>query len=106
MADRVLAALRAPVEVHGRLVRTSVSVGIAHHRGTAMAHPEHRRETDTGGRTATAAEASAATTRREAVAALLLRHADTAMYAAKGSGKGRAVLSGPNGPALVLEEPA
>ncbi len=35
----------------------------------------------------------AATAEREATAALLLRTADTAMYAAKGAGKSRAVLA-------------
>jgi diguanylate cyclase (GGDEF)-like protein len=108
VADRVVASLRTPVELHGRQVHTSISVGIAHHRDTAAAeHPEHRRETDVGSRPRVpAAEGVAADTRRQATAALLLRHADTAMYAAKGGGKGRAVLSEPGRPVLTLEEPA
>ena len=44
-------------------------------------------------RAQTGAAAIAATAQREATAALLLRYADTAMYAAKGAGKSRAVLA-------------
>jgi diguanylate cyclase (GGDEF)-like protein len=107
VAERVVTALKAPVELFGQPVSTSVSIGIAHHRDTvAMLHPEHRRETDSGPLRGTAAQASAADARREATAALLLRQADTAMYAAKGGGKGRAVLSQPARPAVALEEPA
>ena len=43
----------------------------------------------------------AAVAEREATAALLLRLADTAMYAAKGAGKGRAVLA----PAAAFRDP-
>ena len=59
VADRILAALRAPFVVNGARLTVSVSIGVAQ-RG-----PE----------TVDAAE--------------LLRHADFAMYVAKGAGKGR-----------------
>lgn len=96
VAERVVAAMQTPIDIDGRQVHTSISVGIAHHRDAAAAtHHENRRDSDTGSRVrGPVAEGVAADTRRQATAALLLRHADTAMYAAKGSGKGRAVLSG------------
>jgi diguanylate cyclase len=95
VADRVVAALQQPIEIRGRGVRTSISVGIAHHQGTAAPAPlEDRRggEPRRRARTATT-DAIAAVAQREATAQLLLRHADTAMYAAKGAGKSRAVLA-------------
>ncbi len=97
VADRVVSSMHEPVRLQGRDVRTSISVGIAHHAGVkaAVVH-EDRRELgpEPGRRTrmpATTAIAEAA--QREATATLLLRHADTAMYAAKGAGKSRAVLA-------------
>ena len=83
--------------MQGRPVRTSISVGIAHHTGAARPVPtEDRREPEAERpRRTQPAEAArlAATAEREATAALLLRLADTAMYAAKGAGKSRAVLA-------------
>jgi diguanylate cyclase (GGDEF)-like protein len=96
VADRVVAGIREPMEVAGRPVRTSISVGIAHHRGLPSVVGAERREplAEPIRRTQVAsAAAMAATAQREATAALLLRHADTAMYAAKGAGKSRAVLA-------------
>ena len=98
VADRVVRCLQRDVSVQGHLVRTSISVGIAHHQGAARpAVTEDRREPEVERpqRRTEPAEAArlAATAEREATAALLLRLADTAMYAAKGAGKSRAVLA-------------
>ena len=97
VAGRVVAALHREIEVAGRPVRTSVSIGIAHHRGTPAPLDERRGERSSSDVRRTripTAHDMALTAQRQATAALLLRHADTAMYAAKGAGKGRAVLAG------------
>ena len=97
VAGRVVAALHREIEVAGRPVRTSVSIGIAHHRGTPAPRDERRGERSSSDVRRTpipTAHDMALTAQRQATAALLLRHADTAMYAAKGAGKGRAVLAG------------
>jgi diguanylate cyclase (GGDEF)-like protein len=94
VAERVVASLRERVEVRGQLVQTSISVGIAHHKGLAERPARERRTPDGDQRRRTSVpntEAVAAVAEREATAALLLRLADTAMYAAKGAGKGRAM---------------
>ena len=94
VAHRVVASMREPIQVAGVAVRTSISVGIAHHRGVIALGPDRRDPADVAPYTrATSSEQLAATAHREATAALLLRHADTAMYAAKGAGKSRAVLA-------------
>jgi diguanylate cyclase len=96
VADRVVAAMQKEVSIRGRSVRTSISVGIAHHQGTPPQVEERRESTsaDAIRRTQSlSARTMAAVAEREATAALLLRLADTAMYAAKGAGKGRAVLA-------------
>jgi diguanylate cyclase (GGDEF)-like protein len=97
VADRIVSSVHEPLEVHGQTVSTSISVGIAHHKGLgASATEDDRRDhlLDTTPRSrAASADAMAATAEREATAALLLRTADTAMYAAKGAGKSRAVLA-------------
>lgn len=95
VADRVVLLLQEPAEIYGRQVRTSISIGIARHRGTgAHADPEHRRDLSAGRRTPVPTpDGVAAAARRDATAAQLLRAADTAMYAAKGAGKSQAVLS-------------
>ena len=101
VADRVVTSIREPVEIGDRPVRTSISVGIAHHRGVpSSVSGTQRRETPVPLRRTQipSAAAIAATAQREATAALLLRHADTAMYAAKGAGKSRAVLADVAGP--------
>jgi diguanylate cyclase (GGDEF)-like protein len=100
VADRVVASMNEETEVLGRRVRTSISVGIAHHRGVptpepALDAPERRTPDGAAPVRSRAASTSglAAVAEREATAALLLRLADTAMYAAKGAGKSRAVLA-------------
>jgi len=92
VADRVVAAMTEPVEVAGREVRTSISVGIAHHQGTAPP-PAERRTTAPRTRSTVPAGDTEVATQRESTAQLLLRQADGAMYAAKGAGKSRAVLA-------------
>ena len=93
VADRVVTAMTEPVLLEGREVRTSISVGIAHHEGTE-APPTERRTAAPRARTlVSVAQADHAAAHRESTAALLLRKADGAMYAAKGAGKSRAVLA-------------
>ena len=92
VADRVVAAVREPIDLDGRPVQTSISVGLAHHRGRP-APADDRRRTPTGSVPATVPAELTAQAQREATAALLLRFADSAMYQAKGAGKGRAVLA-------------
>ena len=92
VADRVVAAMTEPVEVAGRELRTSISVGIAHHQGTAPP-PAERRTIAPRTRSAVPAGHTEAAAHRESTAQLLLRQADGAMYAAKGAGKSRAVLA-------------
>ncbi len=90
VADRVVEALQEGLEVSGRPVRTSISVGIARHRGVDVPAGERRGSGQvrrTGG-----LDGFARAAHRESTARLLLRQADSAMYAAKGAGKGRAVL--------------
>ncbi|QWZ07668.1 GGDEF domain-containing protein [Nocardioides panacis] len=89
VADRVVGAMRRPVSVDGREVRTSISVGVAHHEGGGEAVDERREP----GRRAVEVGATVPAARRESTAQLLLRTADAAMYAAKGAGKARAVLA-------------
>jgi diguanylate cyclase (GGDEF)-like protein len=98
VADRVVAAIREPMQIAGRPVTTSISVGIAHHQGEA-APVDGRRSADPRHQapepfpTLPDIAAMSATAERDAMSALLLRYADTAMYAAKGAGKSRAVLA-------------
>ncbi len=80
VADRVVSTMLDPIAVRGEMVRTSISVGIAHHQGSVSQPAVERR-------------AEQLDDDREATATVLLRLADTAMYAAKGAGKGRAVLA-------------
>jgi diguanylate cyclase (GGDEF)-like protein len=93
VADRVVAAMQAPIEVVGTPVRTSISVGIAHHTGSAAQAGDRRTAEPRNNTRVPTTDAMAAAAHREATAQLLLRHADTAMYAAKGAGKSRAVLA-------------
>ncbi len=89
VADRVVASLRESMQVHGRGIHTSISVGIANHRGLPAGQVERRVTPERRNRE----RDLAADAERTATAQLLLRHADTAMYAAKGAGKGRAVVA-------------
>ena len=96
VADRVVRAMQEPMEVAGQEVRTSISVGIAHHGGAASLLDERRA---TGPRRRThvpAGKAAEAAAHRDSTALQLLREADSAMYAAKSAGKGRAVLAEPD----------
>ena len=92
VAERVVASMQEDVEIDGRPVRTSISVGLARHRGVPAPAPDRRGAEPRRSRTPSP-EAIAAVAHREATAQLLLRHADSAMYAAKGAGKSRAVLA-------------
>ena len=93
VADRIVAATREPVEIEGKEVGTSISVGIAHYEGAAAPRPpEERRHAEPRRRTrAPSPVAMVSAAERESTALLLLRHADTAMYQAKGAGKSRVV---------------
>ena len=98
VADRVVDSMQEEAIVGARSVRTSISVGIARHSAAeSRHHAEDRRGEAVGacGGLLTLAPPRTATPvdDREATAALLLRMADTAMYAAKGAGKSRAVLA-------------
>ena len=90
VAERVVVSMAEPIDVRGTQVRSSISVGIAHHHGTVAAPTVERR-------------AEPPVQDREATATVLLRLADTAMYAAKGAGKGRAVLAQDAALTLVSE---
>jgi diguanylate cyclase (GGDEF)-like protein len=102
VADRIVASMEAKTEVLGRQVRTSISVGVARHEAgpRPAAVGTHRLDAPTVADNRdrppsmdqvdiAAIEARA---ERQATAALLIRLADTAMYAAKSAGKGRAAV--------------
>jgi diguanylate cyclase (GGDEF)-like protein len=101
VADRVVASMNTETMVLGRPVSTSISVGVAHHSGTlspasTATVPDQAPMDERPARLAASSETTRAevtpTPEREAIAALLLRLADTAMYAAKAAGKGRAAV--------------
>jgi diguanylate cyclase (GGDEF)-like protein len=87
VADRIVASMQTRAEVLGRQVGTSISVGVARHEGGP-------RPTSVGAHRLDALDVAASEARaeRQATAALLIRLADTAMYAAKSAGKGRAAV--------------
>jgi diguanylate cyclase (GGDEF)-like protein len=95
VADRVVASMREAVDIDGQEVRTSISVGIAHYEGVTTPPPlEERRHATPRRRTRTPSPvAMVGAAQRESTALLLLRHADTAMYEAKGAGKSRVVMA-------------
>jgi GGDEF domain-containing protein len=87
--------MREPVDIGGRQAHTSISVGIAHFEAAAEPKPpgdgRHAERRRRPGMPSPATLGAAAM--RESTAQLLLRQADTAMYAAKGAGKSRVVLA-------------
>lgn len=92
VAERVVASMREPVDIDGQPVGTSISVGIAHYEGAVPPPPEDRRRAEPRRRTRTSSPVNVvAPAQRESTALLLLRHADSAMYEAKGAGKSRVV---------------
>jgi diguanylate cyclase len=99
VADRVVASMETKTEVLGRRVRTSISVGVARHEGVPGPASVGTHRLDAlalADRSPSTVHVDAAPTdavaERQASAALLLRLADTAMYAAKSAGKGRAAV--------------
>lgn len=100
VADRVVASMGARTEVLGHRVRTSISVGVARHEGVPCPATvaTHRLEASAVADDRSLSTvpldvaANEAVAERQATAALLIRLADTAMYAAKSAGKGRAAF--------------
>ena len=92
VAERVVSLLGQPLEIDGQVVRTSVSIGLAHHQGT-LTPPDDRRDGDSRLTPLGPSAGPDAASTRAATARLLLRTADTAMYVAKGAGKGRVVFA-------------
>ena len=88
MADRVVASMQEETVVEGRRVDTTISVGLARQLGRVPddSAPDRR---DGSGWATTSRSTVTTLAEREAAAALLLRGADSAMYAAKGAGKNR-----------------
>ena len=86
VADRVITSMLDPFELHGEKVIVSMSLGVVQHRaGMPDGVGQGRRRGElAGGRSSDPAF----------VAHRMLREADLAMYAAKTSGKGKAVVSG------------
>jgi len=79
VAERIVAAIHEPYLLGETTVSTSVSVGVAHHQ--------------TGGGTAARNHLRVLAVGQTASAEQLLNQADSAMYVAKASGKGRVVLA-------------
>jgi diguanylate cyclase (GGDEF)-like protein len=93
VADRAVASLREPVEIEGGPVGTTISVGVAHYEGVPAPPPPAERRRAPRRRTRVPAPVLVDAAQRESTAMMLLRHADTAMYEAKGAGKSRVVLA-------------
>ncbi len=99
VADRVITAMLEPFTAAGTTIGVSMSVGITHHSSLVAG----RRSVD---RDPQSTYAPAGGPSPASVADHLLREADLAMYAAKTSGKGRAVTAGERHPGPAAEEPA
>ncbi|MGZ8743826.1 MAG: diguanylate cyclase domain-containing protein [Nocardioides sp.] len=86
VADRVITSMLDPFELHGENVAVSMSLGVVQHRAAVPdgVGQGRRRGELAGGRSSDPAF----------VAHRMLREADLAMYAAKTSGKGKAVVAG------------
>jgi diguanylate cyclase len=89
VAGRVVTAVHAPYDLGGRQITTTVSVGVAHNGEVRGAHATHLRVVGEGERNRRAAGEEIRELARD-----LLRSADVAMYTAKATGKGRAVVAG------------
>ncbi len=76
VAERIVASVQQPCRLGDRLVRTTVSVGVAHHHAGRPTGRDHLRALGTG---------------EQASAEQLMRQADSAMYVAKATGKDQAV---------------
>lgn len=87
VADRVITAMLEPFAAGGTTLGISMSVGITQHSSLASG----RRSADRSREAPYSPDAGASAA---AVAHHMLREADLAMYAAKTSGKGRAVTAG------------
>ena len=100
VADRVITAMLEPFVAGGTTIGLSMSVGITQHRSLVAG----RRSAD---RSSEASYSHEPGTSPASVADHLLREADLAMYAAKTSGKGRAVTAGsPRDADPAADEPA
>lgn len=91
VADRVMTSMLAPFDLYGTAVTMSMSLGITHHRTGASVG---RRSTDgLPGHGTSGHDASPDLDSPAAMAFAMLRDADLAMYAAKNSGKAKAVTA-------------
>ena len=88
VADRVITSMLDPFDLHGTAVTMSMSLGVTHHKA-----PEIVGQRTADDRRTTGDEARADDDSPAAIAHTMLRDADLAMYAAKTSGKGKAVLA-------------
>lgn len=87
VADRVITSMLDPFDLHGETACVSMSLGIAQHRAGEAAGQRSADALRTGVLPGTGDDP-------ETVAHHMLRDADLAMYAAKMSGKGKAVVAG------------
>jgi diguanylate cyclase (GGDEF)-like protein len=87
VADRVITSMLDPFDLHGESAEISMSLGIVAHRAGDVAGQRGADVVRTRAQPAVAEDPVA-------VAHQMLREADLAMYAAKTSGKGKAVVAG------------
>jgi diguanylate cyclase (GGDEF)-like protein/PAS domain S-box-containing protein len=94
VADRIVASMAQPADIVGRQVTLGVSIGIAHaHDLAAVA----------GGATPPDDAAAATEDGGAEAVTVLLRHADLALYVAKGEGRARVVVFEPRMHADALD---